>query len=123
VHPTAATTPAPAASRSPAATPANAIEHFVGQQVAALGAILLEGLHERANGGRLTPGTKTAGGDQLAALHGLRQYMIADWDFDGICRIHGAAALRAADISPGNADVLADEVVSLLHKIARVAAN
>jgi predicted transcriptional regulator len=122
VHPTAATTLAPASSRSPAATPANAIEHFVGQRVAALGAILLEGLHERANGG-LTPRTKTAGGDQLAALHGLRLFMLADWDFDGICRVHGAAALRAADISPGNADVLADEVVSLLHKIARVAAN
>jgi hypothetical protein len=121
VHPPVATTLAPAASRSFAAT--NTIEHFVGQQVAALAVVLLEGLHERANGGRLTPGTKTAGGDQLAALHGLRLFMLADWDFDGICRIHGAAALRAADISPGNADVLADEVVSLLHKIARVAAN
>jgi hypothetical protein len=53
----------------------------------------------------------------------LRQFLIPDWDFDGICRVHGAAALRAADVAPRTADVLVDEVLILLHKIARVAAN
>jgi hypothetical protein len=32
-------------------------------------------------------------------------------------------ALRAADISPATADVLVDEVLNLLHQIARTAAN
>ena len=49
--------------------------------------------------------------------------MLDDWDFDAIARKHGAAALRAADISPRNADILVDEVLNLLAKIARTAAN
>jgi hypothetical protein len=49
--------------------------------------------------------------------------MLADWPFDEICRVHGAAALRAVDVSPPNADILVDEVLTLLHKIARTAAN
>jgi hypothetical protein len=61
--------------------------------------VIAEALAERQDGG-LTPATRARGGDLLAALHGLRLFMLADWDFDGICRVHGAAALRAADVSP-----------------------
>ena len=116
----AVTTLAP--SRSTASAPTNTIEHYVGQRVAAVAAILLEALDERQHGA-LSPRTKMAGGDQLAALHGLRIFMLADWPFDEIARKHGAAALRAADISPRNADILVDEVLILLRKIARTAAN
>jgi len=116
----AVTTLAP--SRSTASAPTNTIEHYVGQRVAAVAAILLEALDERQHGA-LSPRTKMAGGDQLAALHGLRIFMLADWPFDEICRVHGAAALRAADVSPRIADILVDEVLTLLHKIARTAAN
>jgi hypothetical protein len=117
---TAATTLAP--SRSTVPTPANTIERYVGQRVAAVAGIILEALQERQHGG-LSPRTRTAGGDQLAALHGLRVFMLADWPFDEIARKHGAAALRAADVSPRNADILVDEVLNLLAKIARTAAN
>jgi len=117
---TAVTALAP--SPSAAKAPANTIETYVGRRVAAVAAILLEALQERQHGG-LSPRTRTAGGDQLAALHGLRIFMLDDWDFDAIARKHGAAALRAADISPRNADILVDEVLTLLHKIARTAAN
>src|SRR5215472_16115227 len=117
---TAATTLAP--SRSTASAPANTIERHIGALVAAAGLVIVEALAERADGG-LTPKTKMRGGDQLAALHGLRLFMLPDWDFDAIARQHGAAALRAADISPTNADVLVDEVLNLLYQIARTAAN
>jgi hypothetical protein len=117
---TAVTALAP--SPSAAKAPANTIETYVGRRVAAVAAILLEALQERQHGG-LSPRTRTAGGDQLAALHGLRIFMLDDWDFDEIARKHGAAALRAADISPPHAAILVDEVLTLLHKIARTAAN
>ena len=123
VNPTPATVPL--ASAPPTAktiAPANTIENYVGQRVSAVAAILLEALAERQDGG-LTSSTKMRGGDLLAALHGLRLFMIADWPFDEICRVHGAAALRAADVSSAHADVLVDEVLNLLHKIARTAAN
>jgi len=119
--PATAVTPL-APSPSTISPPANTIETYVGQRVAAVAATILEALQERAGGG-LTPATRTRGGDLLAALHGLRLFMLADWPFDEICRVHGAAALRAADVSPANAAILVDEVLILLHKIARTAAN
>jgi hypothetical protein len=111
-----------APSRSTASVPANTIERYVGRQVANAAMILLEALVERSDGG-LTPATKTRGGDQLAELYGLRQFMIGTWDFDAICREHGTAALCAADVSPSTADRLVDEVLILLHKIVRAEAN
>ena len=122
MHPTPTANTALAPSSSTTLAPVNTIEYRVGAIVAAAGLVIVEALAERADGG-LTSRTRMAGGDQLAALHGLRLFMLADWPFDEICRVHGAAALRAADISPGDADVLVDEVLILLHKIARTAAN
>jgi len=122
VEPTPAITVTPAPSRSTTAVPANTIERYVGQRVAAAAGAILEALDERQHGG-LTPKTKMRGGELLAALHGLRVFMLADWPFDEIARRHGAAALQAADVSPVHADVLVDEVLNLLHKIARTAAN
>jgi hypothetical protein len=84
--------------------------------------VLLEALDERQCG-RLSVSTRTRGGDQLATLLALRGFMIPTWDFDVIAREHGGAALRAADISPSTADILVDEVLILLHKIAREVCN
>jgi len=111
-----------APSRSTAPVQANTIENYVGRRVAAAGLAIAEALVERQDGG-LTPATRARGGDLLAALHGLRLFMLADWDFDAIARQHGAVALRAADVSPTTAAILVDEVLILLHKIARTAAN
>jgi hypothetical protein len=123
VHPTpAVTTHALARSTAKALAPASTIEHYVGRQVAAAAATLLEALAERSDGG-LTPATRTRGGDQLAALYGLRQFMIGTWDFDAICREYGRLSLCAADVSPSTADRLVDEVLTLMHKIVRSAAN
>ena len=44
----------------------------------------------------LTTHTKMAGGEAIAKLYKLRQYMIGTWDFDTIARTHGRAVLREA---------------------------
>jgi hypothetical protein len=118
---TAATTLAP--SRSTASAPTNTIEHYVGQRVAAAGLAILEALSERQGGG-LTPRTRQRGGDAIAALYGLRNFLIVDFpNFDSLAREHGVAMLRAAGVSPIHADVLADEVLILLAKVVRTALN
>jgi hypothetical protein len=118
---TAVTALAP--SPSAAKAPANTIELFVGRQVAAAGLAILEALDERQHGG-LTPRTRQRGGDAIAALYGLRNFLIVDYPgFDGLAREHGVAALRAAGVSPTHADVLADEVLILLAKVVRTALN
>lgn len=118
MHPVAITTAKALAS-------ANTIEHYVGRQVAAAAAILLEALAERSDGA-LTPATRARGGDQLAALYGLRQFMVGTWDFDAIAREHGTAVLRetcGTDLDARRIGILVDEVLAILHKVVRTAAN
>jgi len=125
VHPTPATVPLTPTS-STGKTSVNtgpSHEFLIAQLVAAAGLVIVEALQERADGG-LSPATKTRGGDLLARLVGLRQFLIADFpDFDALARQHGGAALRAADVSPIVADRLVDEVLTLLHKIVRTTLN
>ena len=122
VQPTpAVTTSAP--SSSPSTAPPNTIEYRVGAIVAAAGIAIAEALAERADGG-LTPTTKMRGGNLIAELFRLRQFLIADFpNFDAMAREHGTAALRAADVSPRIADVLVSEILDLLHKVVRAALN
>ena len=104
--------------------PANtsSLEPLVGQLVAAAGIAIAEALSEYRDGG-LTPATRTRGGDLIAQLVGLYQFAIADLDFDNVARVHGTAALRAADVSPSTADRLVDEVLRLLHKVVQTTLN
>jgi hypothetical protein len=91
--------------------------------VAAAGIAILEALQERADGG-LSPRTRQRGGDAIAALYGLRNFLIVDYPgFDGLAREHGTAALRAIGVSPHHADVLTDEVLTILAKVVRTALN
>jgi hypothetical protein len=122
VHPTPAVT-ALAPSPSTAKAPANTIERYVGERVAAAGLAIAEALAERSDGG-LTPATRTRGGDLICALVRLRQFLIVDFpDFDAMARTHGIAVLRAADVSLATASVLVDEVLDLMHKVTRIALN
>jgi hypothetical protein len=125
VHPTAATTPAPASSRSTAATPANTIERHVGTIVAAASIAILQALREFQNGG-LTASTKMQGGDLICELYRLRQFMIADWPFDVIVREHGKTALRemcGTYLDARKIDLLISEVLDLLEKVVRLQMN
>jgi hypothetical protein len=78
--------------------------------VAAAAGAIAEALGEFQDGG-LTSSTKMQGGELIAQLFRLRQFLIADFpDFDSIARTHGTAALRACDVAPATADALVDEV-------------
>src|SRR5262249_58986510 len=68
------------------------LEHAIGELVAQVAAALAAGLREIQRG-KLSSSTKARGGDLIAGLFALRQVMIGTWDFDGICRQHGPAAL------------------------------
>jgi len=121
--------PTPAAAihalaRSTSKTPAStgSLEPLIGRLVAAAGITIVEALGEYRDGG-LTPATRTRGGDLIAQLVGLYQFAIVDFDFDNVARVHGTAALCAADVSPSTADRLVDEVLRLLHKVMRAAVN
>ena len=85
----------------------------------------MEALREYQTGG-LTRQTKMAGGDLICELFKLRQFMIADWPFDQIAREHGAMVLRetcGSDVDVKTIDILVDEVLDLLRKVVRSAAN
>jgi hypothetical protein len=123
VHPTPAVT-THALARSTSTTPAStgSLEPLIGRLVAAAGIAIVEALSEYRDGG-LTPKTKGRGGDLIAQLVGLYQFAIADLDFDSVARVHGTAALCAADISPSTADRLVNEVLRLLHKVGQTTLN
>jgi hypothetical protein len=107
------------------AKPSRTIERYVGEIVAAAAGAIMEALAEYQTGG-LTAATKSRGGDLIAELYGLRQYMIVDWPFDQIAREHGATVLRetcGTDLDARRIDVLVDEVLRLLHKVVRAAVN
>jgi hypothetical protein len=110
------TTHAPAPSKADIAP---TLERLVGELVAAAGMAIAEALAERSDGG-LTPATRVRGGDLIAQLYGLRQFLIVDFpNFDSIARTHGLAALRACDVPPATADVLVNEVLAIVAKVVR----
>jgi len=70
--------------------------------------------------GALTPRTKGQGGEFIAQLFRLRQYMIVDFpNFDSIARERGVEALRACDVPPATASALVSEVLAILAKVVR----
>jgi len=122
VHPFATTITAPAPISSKADI-APAFEGRIGALVATAGIAIAEALDEQQLGA-LSPRTKTRSGDLICELVRLRQFLIADFpDFDRVAREHGVAMLRQAGASPATADVLVDEVLDLMHKVARIALN
>ena len=125
VDPPPAVTPfAPARSTAEAAP--NLVERHIGQLVANAASAVALALREYQNGG-LTSGTKMAGGDCIAQLYTVRQFLIADFpDFDAIARKHGTLVLRetcGTDVDARTIDVLVDEVLAILSKVVRAAAN
>jgi hypothetical protein len=112
--------PAPSTNKTPAST--GSLEPLVGRLVAAAGITIVEALGEYRDGG-LTPRTKGRGGDLIAQLVGLYQFAVGDFDFDSVARVHGMAALCAADVNPVTADRLVTEVLNLMHKIVRTTLN
>jgi hypothetical protein len=125
VHPTPATVPLAPSPSTVTAKPVPTIERHVGALVAAAALVLAQALAERQDGG-LTRATRTQGGDAIAALYGLRQFMVADWPFDDIAREHGTAVLRetcGSVIDTRTINILVDEVLDILRKVVRAPVN
>jgi len=115
----AVTTPAPS---STTAEIKPTLERVVGEAVAAAASAIMEALQEYRNGA-LTNSTKMSGGEAIAWLYKLRQFMVPYWDFDSIARKHGIATLRACDVNPAIAAELVSEVLGILAKVARANLN
>src|SRR5262249_26276070 len=101
------------------------LEHAIGELVAQVAAALAAGLRAIQRG-KLSSSTKARGGDLIAGLFALRQVMIGTWDFDGICRQHGAAVLReqyGSDVDARTIEELVGAVMEILAKVTRAAAN
>jgi hypothetical protein len=123
MHPTPAII-APALSPS-ASEPEPSLDRCIGELVAAAAGAIAQGLHDFAHRG-LTIRTKARGGDLIADLYRLRQFMIADWDFDALARREGAAVLRehcGDDISDATIAELVGAVLEILAKVVRAALN
>jgi hypothetical protein len=116
---TAVIASAPATSKADIAP---TLEGRIGALVATAGIALAEALDEQQLGA-LSPRTKMRSGDLICELVRLRQLLIADLDFDCVAREHGGVMLQAAGASPATANVLVDEVLDLMHKVARIALN
>ena len=70
--------------------------------------------------GRLINSTKMAGGEAVAQLFKLRQFLIADFaDFDRIARERGVEVLRACDVPLAAANMFVDAVLEILTRIVR----
>ena len=114
--------------RLPPATTKSApfLECHVGAVVAAAAGAIAAALGEFRDGG-LTPATKMHGGDTIATLFKLRQFLIVDFpDFDGMARKHGAIVLWEIcgdEVSPATIDVLVDEMMDILAKVVRAELN
>lgn len=101
------------------------LEHSIGELVAQTAAALAAGLREVQNG-RLSATTKARGGDLVMRLYILRRLMIGSWDFDGICREHGTAALRetcGSEVDVRTIDILVDGALEVLATVVRKAVN
>jgi hypothetical protein len=86
--------------------------------VGACAGAIAEAALEFQNGG-LTPTTKGRGGNLIWELFRLREFMIADFDFDRIARKRGVEALVACDVPAATADALVGDVMSILARIVR----
>jgi hypothetical protein len=86
--------------------------------VGACAGAIAEAVGEFQDGG-LTPRTKGRGGNLIWELFRLREFMIADFDFDRIARERGVEALLACDVNPATATALVNEVLDILRKVTR----
>jgi len=93
--------------------------------VASAAGAIAEALGEYQNGG-LSPLTKSRGGDLVFELFKLRQFLIADFDFDRIAVEYGLAVLleaSGADVDASTINILVDGVMDILRTVVRAALN
>ena len=85
---------------------------------------LTDDAREYQDGG-LRAETKLYGGDLIARLYSLRQYMVGYWDFDAMARTYGKRVLRERydDLTDAALDELVSWPLDLLAKVVRSQMN
>jgi hypothetical protein len=110
---------------------APSFDELIGEVVAAAACAIAQALREFQNGGLRTE-TKMHGGDLIAQLYALRQYMVGYWDFDRVARTMGKQVLREGygelklalrephdDLSEATLDELVSWPLDMLAKVVR----
>jgi len=105
-------------------TPATWLEGYVAQQVAGAAAALIVALDEARDGG-VTSGTRQQGGELVAELVRLRNFLVGRFDFETAARIHGPRMLQEAccEMSSATADALIGEVLAIVGKVVKAELN
>jgi hypothetical protein len=108
-------------SPSPSAKPARSwLENYIGQTVAGAAAALVVALDEARDGG-VTSGTRQQGGELVAELVRLRNFMVGRFDFETAARTHGPRVLQEAccEMSSATATALVGEVLKIVASVVR----
>ena len=121
----------PALSR-PSAAPASlsrieiSLEQLVGDIVAGVCSLIVQGMLETRQDGRMGPATKADGGVLMAGLVELQQAYADVLDFDRLCHQAGVRTLRersGTDVSDALIDKLVGEAVDIMRGIVRLRSN
>jgi hypothetical protein len=106
--------------------PASALETYIGTQVAGAAAALVVALDEARDGGGVTSGTRRQGGELIAEVVKLRNFLVGRFDgFEHAAKVHGARVLQEAcpDMSAAVADELVSEVLAVVAAVVRAELN
>ena len=105
--------------------PASWLEGYVAQQTAAAAAVLILALEEGRDGGPVTSGTGRSGGEFVAELVRLRNFLIGRADFDTMARRGGVAVLRqnCNELSPAACEALVGAVLEIVARVIRQELN
>jgi len=112
-HTSAVNVPAPPSTKV-ARRPPTSLENYIGLQVAAAAAVLLQMLAEFGGGG-VSPVTKNSFCDLIGELFELQRATVGYFDFDVVAHKRGIAVLRENDIPLAVAEFAVDEALAALR--------
>jgi len=111
-------------STSTSSSEASWLEHYIGQQVAGAAAALVLALDE-ARDGAVTSTTRQQGGEFVAELVKLRNFLIGRADFETAARTHGPRMLQEAccEMSASTCKELVGAVLAIVARVVRQELN
>jgi hypothetical protein len=110
----------------PAPTPSGEIEQHIAVAVADAVSVLSRGMLEYWNDGKLTPATKMAGSEHVAALYSLTQAVPTGVDFAAVARSEGRRVLQerhGGDLPEPVLDEVIGGLLEILANVERAMAN
>jgi hypothetical protein len=105
--------------------PASALETYIGTQVAGAAAALVVALDEARDGGGVTSGTRRQGGELIAEVVKLRNFLVGRYGFEHAAKVHGARVLQEAcpDMSAAVAAELVGQILAVVAAVVRAELN